>query len=265
VTRRALRVLIADDEPLAREGMRRALELVADPRTTVVAECDDGAELVRILKQERVDVLLLDIQMPVVDGFAVLEQLEPEQMPPAVIFVTAFDEYAIRAFEVHALDYLLKPVPADRLVAALHRAARRVHEWEILDGQHLAVTEPAADPVPAGPLTQLLVRDRERTVVVPVDTIEWIGADAYYVHLHTARARYMLRERMSVLEDRLDPAHFLRTHRSAIVRIDCVREIRAVSRYEHEILLASGQRAPLSRDRRSRLEAILSRRVAKQP
>ena len=261
MTDRALRVVIADDEPLAREGLRRALDLIAEPPTRVVAECENGEEVVRTLEQERIDVLLLDIQMPVLDGFAVLDRLEPEQMPRVVIFVTAFDEHAVRAFEVHALDYLLKPVPADRLLAALHRAQRRVRESEALEQAHPADTEPDDERGTTAPLIQLLVRDRGRTTVVPVGAIEWIEADAYYVRLHTARAHHMLRERMRVLERRLDPARFIRTHRSAIVRIDCIREIRAVSRYEHEVVLVSGARPPLSRERRARLETLLSRRA----
>jgi two-component system, LytTR family, response regulator len=260
---RELTVVIADDEPLGREGLRADLARIESPATRIVAFCADGAEAVDVLARERPDVLLLDIAMPVLDGFEVLERLEPEQVPAAVIFVTAFDEHAIRAFEVHALDYLLKPVPLERLAAALERARHRVADARALERQR------SSDGAPRGPdrtadeapyLTRILVRDRGRVTVVRADDIDWIEADAYYVHLHTAAGSRLLRERMSVLEARLDPTRFVRTHRSAIVRIDRVREIRSLSRYEHEVRLTTGARAPLSRERRARLEALLAAR-----
>ena len=267
----ALRVAVADDEPLAREGLRQSVEEIWPPPACLITVCADGAETLEVLSRERIDVLLLDIDMPVLDGFTVLDRLEPEQMPPAVIFVTAFDEHAIRAFEVRALDYLLKPVPRDRLGAALLRAEQRVREAGILERQRQSESDvrtpdpagrpepPPESPVP-GVLRQILVRDRNRTTVVSADDIEWIEADAYYVHLHTPNGAYMLRERMSTLEAQLDPSQFVRTHRSAIVRIDRVRELRAVSRYEHDVLLTSGTRVPLSRERRARLETLLAAR-----
>ena len=255
----ALRVVIADDEPLAREGMRQALARIPVPATEVVAECSDGGEVLTVLARHRVDLLLLDIEMPVLDGFGVLDRLEPEQLPPAVIFVTAYDEHAIRAFDVHALDYLLKPVPADRLTAALQRAAQRCREAQLLERERIEASDPPSLHGTA-PLEQILVKDRGRTSVVLVDDIEWIEADAYYVRLHTKRGTFMLRERMAALEARLDGIGFFRAHRSAIVRVDCVQEITAVSRYEHQVRLASGARAPLSRERRAALEAVLARR-----
>ncbi|MEO5894201.1 MAG: LytTR family DNA-binding domain-containing protein [Vicinamibacterales bacterium] len=253
----ALRVVIADDEPLAREGMRRALERIPIPATRIVAECPDGAEVLEVLAHARADVLLLDIEMPGLDGFAVLDRLEPEHVPAAVIFVTAYDEHAIRAFEVHALDYLLKPVPAERLKVALQRAAQRCREARVLERERVDEID-SLSPHDTVPLAQILVRDRGRISVVLVNEIEWIEADAYYVRLHTGGGVFMLRERMAVLEAKLDAKQFVRTHRSAIVRIDCVRQIRAVSRYEHEVWLTSGAKAPLSRERRARLETLLA-------
>jgi two-component system LytT family response regulator len=252
------RVVIADDEPLAREGLRMALERIRVPATDIVAECGDGGEVLAVLAGLRADVLLLDIEMPVADGFAVLDRLEPEQVPAAVIFVTAYDEHAIRAFEVHALDYLLKPVPEERLTAALERAAQRCREARVLEREQMVENDPPSLAA-TSPLERIVVRDRGRTSVIPVGEIEWIEADAYYARLHTSRGSFMLRERMAALEAALSGREFVRTHRSAIVRIACVREVRAVSRYEHEVRLASGASAPLSRDRRPRLEALLDR------
>ena len=267
----ALRVVVADDEPLAREGLRLAVEACWPPPACFVITCADGGETVEVLSRESIDVLLLDIDMPVLDGFAVLDHLEPEQVPAAVVFVTAFDEHAIRAFEVRALDYLLKPVPGDRLTAALVRAEQRVREARLLERQRTSEVdgqdrdadrqlEPPSGARNRAVLKRILVRDRGRTTVVLADDIEWIEADAYYVHLHTSAGAHMLRERMSILEAQLDPVQFVRTHRSAIVRVDRVRAVRAVSRYEHEVLLASGARVPLSRERRGRLEMFLAAR-----
>jgi two-component system LytT family response regulator len=210
-----------------------------------------------------------------------------------VIFVTAYDEHALRAFEARALDYVVKPVATDRLRSAVDRAARRVLEARALrdalesdrGGPHSIVPDgprrqapapgvpvtdaPATDAPIAGAtrldaahgggyLTQLLVRDRDGTTVVRVEEIDWVEADTYYVRLHTGSRSRLLRERMHVLEARLDPAMFFRAHRSAIVRLDRVRAVNAAGKYEHVVILASGARVPLSRDRRARLEVLLA-------
>ena len=256
-----LRAVVVDDEPLAREDLAAELRAL---RVEVVAECPDGFAAVEAVLHEKPDLLLLDIAMPELDGFGVLERLEPEEVPAAVIFVTAFDAHAVRAFEAQALDYLLKPVAPGRLAEAVARATRRVAEAiahrAALDA---AVSEAMPNDVPPAHeryLTQLVIRERAVTILVPVRDLEWIEADTYYARLHTgngARPR-LLRERMSVLESRLDPTQFFRTHRSAIVRIACVRAMRSVSRYESVVDLASGAHAPLSRERRPRLEELLT-------
>lgn len=255
-----LRAIVVDDEPLAREGLAAELRALG---VDVVAECADGFAAVEATLREKPDLLLLDVAMPELDGFGVLERLEPEEVPPAVVFVTAYDAHALRAFDARALDYLLKPVAPERLDAAVARAARRVDEWR----SHQAAL--IGDGAPFAPndsqslyLGQLLVRERDRALVIPVDTLEWIEADAYYVRLHPlggGRPR-LLRERMRVLDARLDPAIFHRTHRSAIVRLDAVRAVRSLSRYESVAVLASGAEAPVSRERRESLEARLAGR-----
>jgi len=256
-----LRAIVVDDEPLARADLTAELRTLG---VDVAAECADGFAAVDAILRERPDILLLDIAMPELDGFGVLERLEPEEVPPAVIFVTAYDAHALRAFGVHALDYLLKPVPTERLTEAITRAERRVAEAAAhraaLDASVGESAPRGAPPTEEPYLTQLLIRERGATLIVPVRELEWIEADSYYVRLHTgngSRPR-LLRERMSILEARLDPAQFLRTHRSAIVRTSSVRAIRPVTRYEHRIVLASGAEAPLSRERRPRLEALLA-------
>ncbi len=250
------RAIVVDDELLAREGLAAELARLG---LDVVAQCADGYAAREQITRLRPDLLFLDVEMPEVDGFAVLEGLDPEDMPPAVIFVTAYDQHALRAFEARALDYVLKPTAHSRLQHAVQRGTQRVREARAL--RDATTLSPSAAPLSASTphVTQLLVRDREQLIVVPVDELEWIEAESYYVRLHVTGARpRLLRERMSVLETRLDPSRFFRSHRSAIVRLDLVRSIKTISRYEHSILLASGVYVPLSRDRRAALESYLS-------
>jgi two-component system LytT family response regulator len=253
-------VVIVDDEPLARDGLRDAVDRVGVPRVDVVAVCENAIIALERIRELEPDILLLDIAMPVLDGFAMLERLEPEATPPAVIFVTAYDEHAVRAFAADVLDFLVKPVADARLGAALERAVRRVSEARVLRAALAPANAERARPVGAGFLQQLMIPERGRQHVVPVGDIEWIEGDTYYVRVHAAGRVRLLRERMSVLEASLDPAAFVRTHRSALVRADLIRELRAESPYSYSALLASGARVPVSRERYKALEARLSRR-----
>jgi len=224
-----------------------------------MAVCPDGRAAQDALRVDRADVLFVDVEMPEIDGFALLESLEPEQLPPAIVFVTAYDEHALRAFEVRALDYVLKPFSRERLRTAVERAEQRVREARAL-AEKLGHEDAGVIPEDPRYLDRLVVRERDGSIVVPVSEIEWIEADAYYVRLHMSQGRSrLLRERMAVLEARLDPEFFFRTHRSAIVRIDRVRAVKTLSRYEHTVTLASGARVPLSRDRKARLASLLGR------
>ena len=245
----SLRAVVVDDELLAREGLSADLAALG---VNVVATYGDSYAAHAGLVELAPDVLFLDVEMPEVDGFALLERLEPEQLPPAVIFVTAYDQHALRAFEARALDYLTKPIAATRLRDAVQRATQRVEEARAL--RDASVAELSY-------LTQLVVRDRDQVTIIPATELEWIEEETYYVRLHATGAKpRLLRERMSVLEARLDPSQFFRSHRSAIIRLDLVRSIRTVSRYEHSVVLSTGAQVPLSRDRRARLEALLSQR-----
>lgn len=251
----SFRAIVVDDEPLAREGLAAELLLRG---VEVVAICADGYSARDAFVTHRPDVAFLDIQMPEIDGFALLEMLEPEDTPPVIIFVTAHDQHAVRAFDARALDYLLKPVSAQRLDAAVERATVQLANMRLL--RESASSVDAAPWTRSSYIQQLVVRDREKTIVIPVDELEWIEAETYYVRLHSLRGKpRLLRERMAVLESRLDPAQFVRTHRSAIVRLDQVRELRTTSRYEQSVVLASGSVVPLSRERRAALEARLNR------
>ena len=257
-----LRVVIVDDEPLAREGLAASVRSLVErgdaPQSTVVATCHNATTATVALREHSPDVLLVDIQMPRVTGLELLEQLEPEAVPPAVIFVTAYEQHALRAFDVRALDYLVKPVPEARLAESLRRAATRVAEVRALRASlDTPPAVPAATPdVPY--LRQLIIPDRGARIVVPVSEIEWIEGETYYVRVHTAGRARLLRERLRVLADALDPSEFFRTHRSAIVRIDLVREIRSEA-YSMHVVLANGARVPLSRDRVKQLEELLGR------
>ncbi len=250
-----LRTIIVDDEPLAREGLRAELDAMThDGGIDIVAECGSTSAACDAIRLLRPELLLLDVEMPELDGFAVLERLEPEEVPPAVVFVTAYDVHALKAFEAHALDFVLKPVTPARLRAAVDRSRARVREVRVL-AEHLS--EPPAAAAAPPYLDRILVPERGRTLVIRTDEIDWIEAETYYVRIHAGNASRLLRERMSVLEARLDPASFVRVHRSAIVKLSRVREIRSPSKYEHEALLTTGARVRVARDRRARLDALL--------
>ena len=251
-----LAAIVVDDERPAREGLAADLTALG---IDVIAVCADGRAAQEAIRRQRPDVLFLDVEMPEVDGFAVLESLEPEQLPPAIVFITAYDEHALRAFEVRALDYVLKPFSRERLRTTVERVDQRVREAKALDAK---LGDADAAEISDAPeyLTRLVVRDRDGSIVVPVSEIDWIEADTYYVRLHVSYGRSrLMRDRMAVLEARLDPKAFFRTHRSAIVRLDRIRAVKTVSRYEHTVVLESGARVPLSRDRKARLASLLGR------
>jgi two-component system LytT family response regulator len=253
----ALRAVVIEDEPLARDGLAASIRaLVAEgqlPPIDVVATADSGVSGTEAILRERPDVALVDIAMPRMSGMEMVERLEPEATPPALVFVTAYGEHALQAFGVRALDYLVKPVPEARLRDALLRAATRVAEVRAL---RASLEAPAPLPgAPAAPyLRQIVIPDRGVRLVVPVDEVEWIEGETYYVRVHTATRGRLLRERLGALEAALDPAVFFRSHRSALVRLDRVREIRADGPYSSHLVLASGARAPLARDRMRALE-----------
>ena len=248
MTAGAFRVLIVDDEPLAREGIAT---LLGNDAEVLVVEAASGVDAAALIQRLRPDILFLDIQMPEVDGFALLEQVGADAVP-AIVFVTAFDRYALRAFDVHALDYLLKPFTDARFHAALARAKQQVlaRREGVLDAR-------IADLLRAhrAPRTRFLVPARGKTLVVDASEIDWIEAADYYVCLHCGAASHLLRETMDQIEARLDSQHFFRVHRSAIVNLSRVREIHPLFRGDCELRLADGATVRLSRNRRRAFEA----------
>ncbi len=247
-----LRTVIVDDEPPARKRIR---DLVArQPDVTVVGEASSGDEAVRKLEELAPDLVFLDVQMPERDGFAVLAALDTP--PAAVIFVTAYDEYALRAFEVHALDYLLKPFDRDRFVAALDRARAAVRRHPAADDPRLLAL--LADLTARdNRLTRVAVKHRGRIRLVPLEEVEWIEASGNYLRLHVPGGQYLVRETMQRFAERLDPCRFARIHRSAIVNIERVRELTPLSHGDCSVLLASGREVTLSRTYREQLKARL--------
>ena len=254
-----IRALIVDDEPAARDTIRA---LVADdPDVTVVGECGDGRAALETIRGTTPQLVFLDVQMPEMDGFAMLRQLAPSELP-VVVFTTAYDQYALQAFEVHAVDYLLKPFDDDRFRDALGRAKERVRQ-----GRVDAVSRQLRDLLDGSGdardryLTRLVVRSGERTVVVAVRDIDWVDADGDSLRIHAARAEYVLRQTLKDLERRLDPARLVRIHRSTIVNVERIRELQPYFRGEVVVVLHDGTRLKLSRGCRARLEEVLGGRL----
>jgi two-component system LytT family response regulator len=253
----SLRTLIVDDEPLARERLKLLLSPQKD--IEIVAECGDGEEAVACLEALPVDLMFLDVQMPVADGFEVTERAGRRHLP-ATIFITAYQEYAVRAFDVHAIDYLTKPVDPQRLFVALDRVREKIASSAALltQAQFLDLLKALKTSVKESKfyLSRLLVRDGAKDALIAVNKIEWIEAADYYCRLHTNGRTYMLRETLSELSDKLDPAQFIRIHRSAVVNLDQVLEIYREGQVDGSVVLANGQRLRVSRAGREKLAGL---------
>jgi two-component system LytT family response regulator len=249
-----IRTVIVDDEPPARDKLRAFLE--RHPALTLVGEAEDGLAAVRILDQVRPDLVLLDVQMPELDGFEVLEGLELEPLPE-VIFVTAFDHYAVRAFEAGALDYLLKPVAPDRFDLAIERAiARRAaNQGPALADRLTLALEAVASLRP--PIQRFLIREQERSRFVALSEVDWIEAAGNYLKLHARSGTHLIRGTMKEVEGRLDSTRFARIHRTTIVNLDRVRFLEPWSHGDQVVILESGERLTLSRRFRDRLPRTL--------
>jgi two-component system, LytTR family, response regulator len=251
-----IRTLIVDDEPMARERMAGLLAQETD--VEVVGQCGDGLAAVSAIQQLGPELVFLDVQMPELDGFGVIEQVGADRMP-MVVFVTAYDEHALKAFEVHALDYLLKPFGRDRLRQCLEHARRQRERSRAGDlGRSLLALVEDFRPEPKKP-ERLVVKAGGRVFFVRTDDIEWIEAAGNYVRLNLKDQTHLFRETMTQMEARLDPQRFVRIHRSRIVNTDHIKELQPWFNGEFVVLLRNGTQLRLSRSYRERLEQQLGR------
>lgn len=238
-----LRALVVDDETLARQRIRHLLRRTSD--VEIIGECANGVEAVKAIEDHSPDLVFLDIQMPELDGFGVVEAVGADRMPPT-LFITAYDQHALRAFEVHALDYLLKPFSPERF----HQALTRARRWCV---QRTAEGGPDLDALLAGLrlerpwVDRLLVKQSDRHVLVRTAAIQWIEAEDNYVRLHVEGTSHLLRQTMTGLLARLDPAQFRRIHRSAIVNLDCIKEFQPWTGGDYLVIMRDGTRLTLSR------------------
>jgi two-component system, LytTR family, response regulator len=251
------RTIVVDDEPLARQTLR--LLLAREPDFTIVAECGHGAEAIEAIGRERPDALFLDVQMPEVDGFDVLRQLEPGAVP-AVIFVTAFDRYALQAFEHHALDYLLKPFSDERFGVVIARTRERLRDRTFASMAGKLADLLAATAADRPDRRQLVVRDGSRTRVIPYDDIVWIEAEDYCARLHLRGRTLLVRDSLRALADALERAAFVRVHRSAIANIACIRAIEPVASGDQRLTLDDGTVLRVSRTHRADLIKAMAER-----
>ena len=251
---RTIRALVVDDEPLGRDRVRRLLE--HEPDVQVAGECEDGQEAVDAIRALRPDLVFLDVQMPVLDGFGVIEAVGAAHMPP-VVFVTAFDRYAIDAFQVNALDYLLKPFDGERFGAAMRRVRERLAA-PAADGWEARLASALRQVSQGTPYAErLVVRTGRQYRMVGVGEVDWLESADNYVKLHVAGRVLMLRGTLGGLEGRLDPRRFLRIHRSTIVNLDRVASIEPWGNAEYLVLLRDGTRLTSSRGYREQMLSLL--------
>jgi two-component system LytT family response regulator len=259
--RKKIRTVIVDDEPLARRNIR--LLLKDEPEIEISGEAASGREALALIRKHSPDLVFLDIQMPEMDGFGVLENIEAEQLP-VIVFVTAFDQYALKAFEFHALDYLLKPFDDARFEKALLQARRQIEQREVKDlSQRLvALLEGREAPTFEAPARQeyvsrLLIKSSGRVSFLKTEEIDYVQAEDYYVKLQVGRKGHLLRETMNEMEGKLNPSKFLRIHRSIIVNIERIRELQQHFNGDYIVVLHDGTELKLSRSRREQLQRLL--------
>jgi two-component system LytT family response regulator len=246
-----LRIVVVDDEPLSRAVIREFIN--AHPGIEIVAECANGFEAVKAVSELRPDLVFLDVQMPQMNGFEVIEAVGGERMP-LVIFVTAYDQHALRAFQVRALDYLLKPFDRERFTDSLQRARKQIERDESgdLGRRLLALVKDLRRDQPR--TDRLVVKSGGRLFFLRADEIDWVEAAGNYVRLHVGSTSHLLRETMNAIESRLDPEKFFRIHRSRIVNMERIQELQPWLNGEYAVLLRTGTRLTLSRGYREKLQ-----------
>ncbi|MBC7899634.1 MAG: response regulator [Saprospiraceae bacterium] len=244
-----IRTLIVDDEPLARDRVKRFLR--DETEISLVGECGNGAEAILAIQNEKPDLVFLDIQMPEKNGFEVIKSFEAETLP-TIIFVTAYDQYALQAFDVHAIDYLLKPFNRERLHRAVSRARQDVEHKRLGNLDERLSSLLAGLKSERKYLERLVVKSVGRVFFLKADEIDWIEASGNYVKLHIGRESHMIRETMNGIETKLDPDKFLRIHRSTVVHIDRIKELHPMFSGDYAVILRNGTELALSRNYRER-------------
>jgi two-component system LytT family response regulator len=256
----AVRTIIADDERLAREKLR--IFLSGEPGIEIVAECNDGEQAVSAIRKHRADLVILDVQMPRMDGFEVLSHLAPDEIP-AIIFATAYDQYALRAFEAAALDYLLKPFDRERLHNAIEKAKVRLGRTSDREITRrilgLLAQVKSGTPRQTPSEARLVIKEKGRIIFLHLDQIDWIDASANYVRLNVGRESHLVRETISGILERLDPNHFVRIHRSTIVDIRKIKELIPVNSGEYVVVLRNGKELSCSRGYRGALQGLIEK------
>lgn len=257
-----IKAVIVDDEPLARDCIRIALE--GDPAIRVVAECGDGRSAVEAIERFDPDLVFLDVQMPGMDGFGVIEEVGVDRMP-VVVFVTAYDQHALKAFEIHAADYVLKPFDDARFATCVEHAVERVRQADVselartLSGVLRELPAPFQDDAgDSRHATRIMVRERDSIRFVPVDDIDWLEGAGNYVRVHTAAGSHLIRATLAGLAERLDAARFVRIHRSTIVNVDRIREVQPWAGGDYVAILHDGETLKVSRSYRDDLLKPLS-------
>jgi two-component system, LytTR family, response regulator len=251
-----IRAAIVDDEPLARQNL--AVLLQAHPDIEVATQCSNGIEALSALRELEVDLLFLDIQMPGLDGFGVVQQIDTPRLP-IIIFVTAYDQFAVKAFELNALDYLLKPFSAERLAMSVRRARKEMNSagGSRLEKRLEHLVNDIAPPEKA--IAKFLVHDGRRTYFVSAEDVDYVKGCDYYAGLHVGGKVHLVRQTLSEIESRLDPQIFLRVHRSTIVNLRMVREFRSIGHRQHELVLQSGASIRVSRSHKAAVDAAIRR------
>jgi two-component system LytT family response regulator len=249
-----IRTLIVDDEPLGRTRLRTLLKSESD--FEIVGECGDGKNAVAAIREQQPDLVFLDVQMPELDGFGVVKQIGPEHMP-VTIFCTAYDRYALKAFEVHALDYLLKPFDKERFHTALHYARvkiQRERDGKLTD--RLAALLDDVKPKTKA-IDRLAIKSGGRVIFLRIDDVDWIESSGNYLKLHVGKEHHLLRETMNSLEAKLDAEEFIRIHRSIIVNVGRIKELQPAFHGDYVVILQGGKELPLSRSYRGKLQSLL--------
>ena len=251
-----IRVLIADDEPIIRRGIRNLLSKRDD--FVVVGESANGESTVENIRTLAPDLVFLDVQMPQMDGFGVIREVGPESMP-AVVFITAFDEYAVRAFDANAVDYLLKPFDEERFTRCIEKVKEHISSRRNAEAMFEKLSALVSSQAkPKGPSDRIAIKNSDRITLLQVEEIDWIEAADNYVEIHAGKQVHLMRETLSNLEQRLQPFHFLRVHRSRLVNAERIKQLHPLFHGEYELVLSDGTRITSSRHYRETLQQLIN-------